>query len=31
MLTIADKGGCGSEKISTKGFYMNKNVDKEGN
>ena len=31
MLTIADKGGCGSEKFSTKGFYMNKNVDKEGN
>ena len=21
MLTIADKGGCGSEKFSTKGFY----------
>ena len=26
MLTIADKGGCGSEKFSTKGFYVNKNV-----
>ena len=23
--------GCGSEKFSTKGFYRNKNVDKEGN
>ena len=22
MLTIADKGGCGSEKFSTKGFYV---------
>ena len=22
-LTIADKRGCGSEKFSTKGFYMN--------
>ena len=21
MLTVADKGGCGSEKFSTKGFY----------
>ena len=31
MLTIADKGGCISEKISTKGFYVNKSVDKEGN
>ena len=31
MLTIADKGGCGSKKISTKGFYVNKNVDREGN
>ena len=28
MLTIADKGGCGSEIFFTKGFYMNKNVDK---
>ena len=26
-VTIADKEGCGSEKNSTKGFYMNKNVD----
>ena len=31
MLTIADKGGCGSEKFSTKGFYVNKNMDREGN
>ena len=31
MLTIADEGVCGSENFSTKGFYMNKNVDKEGN
>ena len=28
MLTIADKGGCGSEKFSTKGFYVNKNVNR---
>ena len=31
MLTIADKGGCGSENFSTKGFYVNKNVDREDN
>ena len=31
MLTIADKGGWGSEKISTKGFYGYKNVDREDN
>ena len=30
MLTIADKGVCGSEKFSTKGFYGYKNVDREG-
>ena len=30
-LTIADKGGCGSEIFSTKGFYVSKNVDREGN
>ena len=28
--TIADKGG-GSENFSTKGFYVNKSVDREGN
>ena len=27
-LTIADKGGCGSEKFSTKGFNVYKNVDR---
>ena len=27
-LTIAEEGGCGSEKFSTKGFYVNKNVDR---
>ena len=27
MLTIADKGGGGSEIFSTKGFYGYKNVD----
>ena len=26
MLTIADKGVCGSENFSTKGFYVKKNV-----
>ena len=31
MLTIADKGGCGSENFSTKGFYVNKNLNIEGN
>ena len=30
MLTIADKGGCGSEKFSTKGFYVNKKFRKRG-
>ena len=28
ILTISDKGVCGSEKFSTKGFYVNKNVDR---
>ena len=27
-LTIADEGGCKSEKFSIKGFYVNKNVDR---
>ena len=31
MLTIADKGGYGSENFSTKVFYVNKTVDREGN
>ena len=31
MLTIADKGGCGSKKFSTKGFYVKKNVGREDN
>ena len=30
-LTIADKGGCGSEIFSTKGFYVSKNLNIEGN
>ena len=30
MLTIADKGGWGSEIFSRKGFFVNKNVDREG-
>ena len=30
-LTIADEGVCGSDNFSTKGFYVNKNVDREGN
>ena len=31
MLTIADKGGCEFENFSTKGFYVNKHVYREGN
>ena len=31
MLTIADKGGCGSEIFSKKVFYVNKNLNIEGN
>ena len=31
MLTIADKGGCGSEIFSTKGFYVSKKLNIEGN
>ena len=31
MLTIADKGGWGSEKISTKVFLGTQNVDREDN
>ena len=31
MLTIADEGGGGSDNFSTTGFYVNKNVDREGN
>ena len=30
MLTIADKGGLGSENFSRKVFFVNKNVDREG-
>ena len=29
-LTIADEVGCGSKKNSTKGFFVNKNVDRVG-
>ena len=31
MLTIADKGGHGSEIFSTKAFYVNKNLEIESN
>ena len=30
-LTIADKGGCGSEIFSKQVFYVNKNLNIEGN
>ena len=30
-LTIADKGVCRSEHFSRKGFYVNNNLDIEGN
>ena len=31
MLTIADKGGVGLKKFQQRDFFLNKNIDREGN